>query len=213
MTTWTDLYSKPRVIQTHWFNMLYDSNTSGRITSFNLTGPVGARAAIIKAVAAGGWGTSPSYNTGGGAVLAITKLTDLVDNETFTIQVGDTNSSLNAGDSLGNSIVTRTTSGSTIVCLADRGKSNANGLASNSVGNIARREGATFGVSGTDIADRLSHGFNGRSVRVARAPGAAPGGGGIYNVTYDSYGNSRAFYPGSGRVMIQFWTKDMGIIV
>ncbi len=219
--TYTDVYGQARVISTHWFtgNNPAVSNWAAKY-NYTLAVPSGANAVIIKAVGAGGWRQSSSWvdAAGCGAALGITKLTDIVKDEVFNIQVGTTGGSQGVGSAAGDSIVTRVT-GNIVVCKGARGRDTVAGSVADSVGNIARRAGIVApnsqrgGDSGSDINDIMSHGFKGVGARVGRDPAAGYGGGGMYEYPYDTYGNTRSFLPGGGRVMLQFWTKDMGSIV
>jgi hypothetical protein len=163
---------------------------------------------------------------GGGAAFARTKLTNIVDSDTFSYQVGNPKFSFDAGSSQGDSIVTRVT-GSVVVNKAARGTGviysgqqyiGTPGVAANCIGDI-KRDGNVGslallqgGMSGGDLDDPHSYGFGGRGARVGRYPAAGPGGGGIHYIGYDDAGHTKAFYPGAGLICFDFWTKDPGWI-
>lgn len=232
MTTFTELFSAADHVKRLWFR----STTLNAATVSNITIPAGAKCAIISGVGAGGWKTS-SDKPGGGAAFARTKLTDLVTGEQFTVQVGSTKFSLDAGSSQGDSIVTRV-SGATVVMKAVRGTGTLTGnlgqpgLASNCVGDTKRdglsgtyTKGVAFpylyngpddtiikgGVSGGDLNDIYSLGFGTRGARWGRWPAAGPGGGGIHNIQID-YATFSSIEPGAGLVCIDLFTKDPGLV-
>jgi hypothetical protein len=219
VTTFTELFAPPASIRRHWFR----STTVNAATISSLAVPQGAKCAIFSAVGAGGW-KNGSAIPGGGAAFARTKLINLTAGETFTIQVGSTKFSIDAGTSAGDSIITRDT-GAVVVCKAARGTGTLvgglgqAGLVADCVGDIKRAgsQGVnTFsqiqgGASGGDDGDLYCLGFGGRGARMGRYPAAAHGGGGIYTVLYDAF-SSKPFQPGAGLICVEFFTKDPGLI-
>ena len=226
MTTWTELFSGAKSLGRFW----YTSKTLGAATVYNgVKVPVGAKCGIISAVGAGGWRESaPTSVPGGGAAFARTKLTDLVAEELFNVQVGSPYWTGDAGTIQGDSIITRVT-GNTVVCKAARGtgiilnngtvvNGGTPGKAIDSIGDIKRdgKPGNSInnifigGESGGDKDDEYSLGFGGRGARMGRFPGAGWGGGGIANIVYDPAGSNTRFFAGAGRVCVEWFTKDPG---
>lgn len=229
MTTWTELYSAAESLRRQWF---IATSPAGATMYNNVAVPVGAKCGIITAVGAGGWRTNSDI-PGGGAAFARKKLIDLVSGELFNVQVGSTRGSFDAGNSGGDSIITRLGS-STVVCKAVRGtgvifngvvggvtivNGGVPGLLGDCIGDVTRSgkhgnnsSGWEGGFSGGDQDDVYSLGFGGRGVKHGRNPAAGWGGGGIHRIAYDADGNIKAYYPGAGRVCIEWFTKDPGVI-
>lgn len=226
MTTYTELYSEAKSLRRQWF---LATSTVGATMYNNIVVPVGATCGIISAVGAGGWRNNQNTPGGGGA-FARKKLSDLVAGELFNIQVGSTRGSLDAGNSGGDSIATRLGS-STVVCKAARGTGivfngiadgvtivdgGTPGLAADCIGDIKRSgkygnsTGWEGGFSGGDLDLDYSLGFGGRGSKHGRYPAAGWGGGGIHRFVYDNDGHIKSYYPGAGRVCIDWFTKDPG---
>lgn len=210
MTLWSDLFKNRNLVSRVFYT------TPGTQT---ITAPPGSGIIRISAVGAGGWVTNAA---GGGAAFA-RKKTTCAPGDQFSVQVGDIAHSLDGGDALGDSKVTKV-AGSVLLCKAVRANGRFGGLDTDCTGDT-KRSGTTVGAgtptgggaSGGDDADDFSLGFGGRGAvsdfgtQKFLAPG--PGGGGFNASTIFNFGGTFIQWtqpPGGGRVCVEFFKTDPG---
>lgn len=224
MTLFTDLYPKTHLLSRTFYNVPGIST---------IVVPSGATITRISLGGAGGWSATPQSGYGSGAAFARRK-TACSGGESFSVQVGDFAYTRDAGSALGDSIVTRVT-GSVVLAKAERGHLTTPGLAANSVGDVTRdgtartagdtawssAEAASYsgfsitptapGMSAGDDADTFPLGFGGRGAGIHIT--AANGGGGGFQLALNYQSGfliTDNFFPGMGRVCLEFFDQDPG---
>ncbi len=155
MSSYMGLYSDAVLLRRQWFNA---TSTTGATLYNGVPVPTGAKCGILHGVGAGGWRTNAN-NPGGGAAYARKKLIDLTASELFNIQVGSTRGSLDAGNSSGDSLITRVAS-TTVVLKAARG---TGVLFSGNVGGVNINNGGIPGLDTDCIGDVRVSGKHGNT--------------------------------------------------